>query len=159
MELVGDVEALKKDGGVGLGLVAVLIANDALKFAQPRPILIGHLRLVVDNFALFQCSPKCLIPHNDRIDNAIGVKLVLVLLEDAELTRANDGALLGVDLASEHVHERGLTGAVGAGEAVAAASGERHRDVFKEQLGAVAHCDIRDRNHQYYFLMASVKGT
>ncbi len=34
VELVGDVEALEQDGGVGLGLVAVLFADDAFELAE-----------------------------------------------------------------------------------------------------------------------------
>ena len=34
VELVGDVEALQQDGGVGLGLVAVFIADDAFELAK-----------------------------------------------------------------------------------------------------------------------------
>jgi hypothetical protein len=59
--------------------------------------------------------------------------------------RADDGALLGVDLAGEDLHEGGFAGAVGAGEAVAAAGGERRDgDILEEELGAVAHGDIGD---------------
>ncbi len=34
VELVGDVEALEEDGGVGLGLVAVFVADDAFELAE-----------------------------------------------------------------------------------------------------------------------------
>ena len=37
VELVWDVEALEQDGGVGLGLVAVLVADDAFEFAEAEP--------------------------------------------------------------------------------------------------------------------------
>ncbi len=41
----------------------------------------------------------------------------------------------------------------GPGQAVAAAGGKGHRDVFEEQLRAVAHGHIGDRYHHYYFRM------
>ena len=48
VELVGDVEALQQDGGVGLGLVAVLFADDAFELAEAAAVFVGHLGLVVD---------------------------------------------------------------------------------------------------------------
>jgi hypothetical protein len=68
----------------------------------------------------------------------------LVLFEDADFFGADDGALLGVDLAGEDLHEGGFAGAVGAGEAVATAGGEGNGDVLEEKLRAIAHCDIGD---------------
>ncbi len=109
------------------------------------------------HFALFERGPEGVVAHDDGVDDAVGVELVLVLLEDADLFGADDVALLGVDLAGEDLHEGGFAGAVGAGEAVAAASGEGDGDILEEELRAVAHGDIGDRNHQYYFLTICAK--
>ena len=147
VELVGDVEALQEDGGVGLGFVAVFVADDAFEFAEAGAVFVGHLGLGVDDLALFEGGPEGLVAHDDGVDDAVGVELVLVLLEDADLFWANDGALLGVDLAGEHLHEGGFAGAVGAGEAVAAAGGKGDGDILEEELRAVAHGDIGDRDH------------
>ena len=159
VEFVGDVEALEQDGGVGVGLVAVLFADDALELAEADAVLVGHLGLGVDDLALLERGPEALVAHDDGVDDAEGVELVLVLLEDAELFGADDGALLGVQLAGEDLHEGGLAGAVGAGEAVAAAAVEGDGDVLEEQLRAVAHGDIRDRDHLLYFRMIRGQGS
>ncbi len=150
---VGDVEALEEDGGVGFGLVAVLFADDAFELAEADAVLVGHLGLGVDDLALFERGPEGLVAHDDGVDDAEGVELVLVLLEDAELFGADYGALLGVELAGEDLHEGGFAGAVGAGEAVAAIAVEGDRDVLEEELRSVAHGDIGDRDHLLYFLM------
>ncbi len=99
MKLVGDVEALQKHRGVGFGLVAVLIADDAFKLTEAGAVFVGHLRLVIDDLALFEGGPEGFVAHDDGVDDAVGVELVLILLEDAEFLGAHDGALLGVDLA------------------------------------------------------------
>ena len=86
VELVGDVETLEQDGGVGFGFVAVFIADDAFELAEAGAVFVGHLGLVVDDLALFQGGPEGLVAHDDGVDDAVGVELVLVLLEDAELS-------------------------------------------------------------------------
>ncbi len=94
--------------------------------------------------ALFERRPEPLVAHDDGVDDAVRVEGVLVLFEDAEFLGADHSALLGIDLAGEDLHEGGLAGAVGPGEAIAASAGERYRDILKEQLCAVAHRDIGD---------------
>ena len=144
VQRVGDVEALQQDRRVGLGLVAVLFADDAFQLAQTAAVLVGHLGLVVDALALFQRGPERLVAHDDGVDDPVGVEGELVLREHADLLRPHDVALLRVDLAGEHLHEGGLARAVGAGEAIAPAAGEGDRDILEEQLRAVAHGDIGD---------------
>ena len=53
----------------------------------------------------------------------------------------------GVEFAGEDLHKRRFAGAVGAGEAVAAAGDEADADIFKEDLRAVAHGDVADAEH------------
>jgi len=45
-----------------------------------------------------------------------------------------------------------FAGAVGAGEAVAAAGDETDAYVFKEELGAVAHGDVAEADHGGFLL-------
>ena len=147
VEGFGNVEAVEEDGGVGLGGVAVFVADDAFELAEAHAVGVGHLGFLVDAVALFEGGPEGLVAHDDGVDDAIGVEGELVLAEDAELAGTDDGALLGVELAGEDLHEGGFAGAVGAGEAVAAAGDEADADVFKEDLGAVAHGDVADTEH------------
>ena len=65
---------------MGLGLVAVLFADDAFELAETDTVLVGHLRLGVDDLALLERGPEGLVAHDDGVDDAEGVELVLVLL-------------------------------------------------------------------------------
>ena len=147
VELFADVEAVEQDGGVGLGGVTVLVADDAFEFAEAHAVGIGHFGLFVDTVALFEGRPERLVAHDDGVNDAVAVKCKLVLAEYAELARADDVALLCVELAGEDLHEGGLARPVGAGEAVAAAGDEIDGDLVEEDLGAVAHGDIGDAEH------------
>ena len=142
-----DVEAVKQDGGVGLGGIAVFVADNAFEFAEAHAVLVGHLGLFVDAVALFKRGPQRRVAHDDGVDDAIVVKRELILAQDAELARAHDVALLRLQFAGKDLHECRLAGAVGAGEAVAAAGNEDDADVLEEHLGAVAHADIADTDH------------
>jgi hypothetical protein len=62
---------------------------------------VGDFGLLVDAVALFEGGPERLVAHDDGVDDAIGVEGELVLAQDAELARADDVALLGVELAGE----------------------------------------------------------
>ena len=95
VEFVGDVEALEEDGGVGFGFIAVFIADDAFELAEAGAVFVGHLGLVVDDFALFECGPEGFVAHDDGVDDAVGVELVLILLEDADFAGADDGCPSG----------------------------------------------------------------
>ena len=88
--------------------------------------------------------PQPLVAHDDGVDHAIGVEGELVLAQDAELARADDGALLRLEFAGEHLHESGLAGAVGAGQAVALARRKGGGDFVEQNFGAVAHGNIAD---------------
>jgi len=66
----------------------------------------------------------------------------LVLPEDAELFRPRDVALGWFELAGKDLHERGLAGAVGAGNGVAPAREKGGRDVLEQYSGAKPHRDV-----------------
>ncbi len=77
-----------------LGRVAVLVADDAFEFAEAHAVRVGQLGLLVDAVALFQGGPEGLVAHDDGVDDAIGVEGELVLAQNAQFARADDGALL-----------------------------------------------------------------
>ncbi len=54
VELVGNVEPLQQHGGIALGAVAVLVADDALEFAEAHAVRVGHVGLGVEDFALLE---------------------------------------------------------------------------------------------------------
>ena len=147
VELVRNVKTLEQHGSVGLGLVAVFIADGAFEFAETGPVFVGHFGLVVDHFALFKGGPESFVAHDHGIDDAVGVKRILILGEDTDLLGADNSAFLWVDLAGEHLHEGRFAGTVGASEAVAAARGEGDGHVFEQELRAVSHGYVGSRNH------------
>ena len=84
-------------------------------------ISVSNVTMRYGSKLLFEGCPEGSVAHDDGIDDAVGVEFVLILLEDADFFRADDCALLGVDLPGEDLHEGGFAGSVGTGEAVAAA--------------------------------------
>ena len=89
-----NVEAVEEDGGVGFGGVAVFVADDAFELAQAHAVGVGQFGLLVDAVALFKGGPEGLVAHDDGVDDAVGVEGELVLAQDAEFARADDGAFL-----------------------------------------------------------------
>ena len=141
VQLVRDVEALKQDRGVAFGRVAVLFADDALELAEAHAGFVRHLGLRVQLVALGQRVPQPAVAHDDRVDDAKAVERVLILAQHAELARPDDGALLGIELAGQQLHEGRLAGAVGTRQAVAPACRKGGGDVLEECLRAVPHSD------------------
>ena len=146
---LGDIEAVQQNGGVALGRVAVLVADNAFELAQAHAVFIGHLGFLVDAVALFKRGPQRLVAHDDGVDDAISIEGELILAQHAELARAHHRALLRFEFAGENLHEGGLAGAIGSGQPVAAAGREGGADIFEEHLRAVAHGDIADADHLF----------
>ena len=142
--LVGNIEALQQNRGVGFGGVAVFLADNAFQFAEFHAVRIGHLVLGIDDFAFFQSGPQAPVAHDDRVDHAILVEGKLILAQNAELPRADDGSLLRLKFAGQKLHEGGLAGAVGAGEAVALPRNKAGGNFVEQNFGAVAHGHIAD---------------
>ena len=95
VEFVGNVETLEKDGRVGLSAVYPS-SSPTMPSSSPRlhAVFIGHVRLGVDVFALFQRGPEALVAHDDGVNDAVRIESELVLAKDAELARTDDGSLL-----------------------------------------------------------------
>ena len=134
-----------------LGGVAALFADDAFEFAEAHAVFVGQLvvGLGVEDVALRERLPQRRVAHDHGIDDAELIEGELILAQDAEFLGPGDGALGRLDLAGEDLHERGLAGAVGAGDGVAAARQERAGDVFEQNSGAEAHGDVVDGEQSY----------
>ena len=144
VQFFGNIQAIEQDGGVALGGVAILFADDAFEFAELHAIFVGQIMFFVDGIALLHGGPEAFVAHDDGVDGGVGVEGVLVLAEDAEFAGPDDGAFLRIDLAAEQLHESGFARAVGAGESVAFAGGERGGDFVEQNFSAVAHGNITD---------------
>src|SRR5215467_4158566 len=105
------------------------------------------MRLGVEDFALLQRVPQTAIAHNDGVDDAVFVEGKLILAQNAEFLGARHGALGGIDLAREDLHESGLTGAVGAGDGVAPSGEKGGGDVLEEDSRTEAHSDVVYAEH------------
>src|SRR5712664_765413 len=144
-----DAEAVEQNAGVGFAGVAALFADDAFEFAEAHTVGIGELlmRLGIERIAFLQGVPKDFVAHYDGVDYAKLVKGELILAKDTHLFGRGDGALGGFEFAGENLHECGLTGAVGAGDGVAAAGHKGASDVLKKDARAEAHGDVIGREH------------
>ena len=146
--LVGDVESLEQDRRVALRRVAVLLPDDALELAEPDAILVREVGLLVERIAFLKRGPQPCIPHDHCVDDAERLERELVLADQSDLLRPDDGALLGIEVARQDLHERGLAGAVRPRQPVAPARRERDGHVLEEHLRAEAHGHVGDGNHR-----------
>jgi hypothetical protein len=144
VQFVGNVQALQQDRGIALGGVAIFFAYDAFQFAELHAICIGHVVPGIDSVSFLHGGPEPLVAHDDSVDHTEGIEGELVLTQNAQLPWAHHRSFLGVEFAAEQLHERGLPGPVGAGQAIALARRKRRGDFFKQYFGAVAHGHIAD---------------
>src|ERR1700730_221597 len=149
MQWVGNIEAFEQDGRVTFRGIAVFLADDAFQLAQLHAIRIGHLRLGINPVALLHRRPQTLVAHDDGIEHAIAVKCKLVLAQHTQLFRADDSALLRLELAGQQIHEGGLACAVRSRKAVALPRREAGGYLVKQNFGAVAHGHVTYRNHSF----------
>ena len=144
---VGDVEAGEQDGGVALGRVPVVLADDAFELAEAHAVVVGQRRLGVEPIALLERRPQHGVAHDHRVDDAVRVEGELILAQDAEPRRPADAALLRLQVARQQLHEGRLAGAVRPGQAVAPARRKGRRHLVEEHLRPVPHGHARDRYH------------
>ena len=126
-------------------VVATFFADDAFEFTEAHAVGVGEfvVGLGVKGVAFLQRLPECGVAHDDGVDDAKFVEGELILAEDAEALGAGDRALGGLELAGEDLHQRGLAGAVGAGNRVAAArheGGGRRPRTGSGDRSAWRHC-------------------
>src|SRR5277367_679627 len=101
----------------------------------------------VQTIALLQRFPERGVAHDDGVENTEGIERELVLAQDSDFLGAGYGALGWFHFTAQDLHESGFSGAVGAGDGVAASGLERCGYVLKKNTRAEAHRDIVDRNH------------
>ncbi len=142
-------ETVEKNAGIRFGCVAAFFADDAFKLTETHAVRVGEslVGLGVERVAFPQGVPEEFVAHDDGIDYAKVVEGELILAQDAHFLGRGDGAFGGLEFAGENLHECGLTGAVGAGDGVAAAGHEGAGDVLEEDARAEAHGDVIDREH------------
>ena len=104
--------------------------------------------LRVEGIALCQCVPEPLVSHDDRVDHAVLVERVVILAQHAELRRTDHRAALRLEVARQQLHERGLAGAVRAGQPVSPPWCKGRRDVLEQDLRTVAHGHTIDSDHE-----------
>ncbi len=139
-----DTEAIEKNCSVGFGSVSVLFADDSFEFAETHAVLVGEfvVRFGVEGFAFLQRFPKPRVAHDDGVDHAIFVKRELVLAQNAEFFRPRDVTFGRFELAREDFHERGLAGAIRAGNGVAASGEKSTGNVLEQYSSAEPHSDV-----------------
>ena len=144
VQRIRNVEALEEHGGVAFRRVAVLFADDALELAETHAVLVRHLGLLVQRVAFGQRAPQPMVAHDHGVDDAVAVEGELILTEDAELLRPDDGAALRLGFAGEQLHERRLAGAIRPGQTVSPVRRKRRRHIVEENLRPEPHGDSTD---------------
>ncbi len=142
-----DAEAVEQRGRLRFGGITVFLGNDAFQLAEARAVLVGQIRLGEQALLLLHGFPEDRVAHQDRVDDALVLESVLVLLEHREALGPRDGAGVRLELAGEDLHEGGFARAVGAGETVAAAGRERGGHVLEQLLAGKCLGDVLNLNH------------
>ena len=142
------IQAVEQDAGVGLGGVAILIADDRFELGETHSVVVRQfvVRLRVQRVALLQRLPERRVSHDYRIDHAEFVERELILPQNAQFFRPRDRPLRRLELPGHDFHERGFSRAVGPGDGVAPAVKKCAGDVFEENSFAEAHRDVIERN-------------
>ena len=142
----GDVELVQKRFRLALRLPAAELGKLALELRRPDAVLFGELGVRVERVLFVHHFDEALVPQHDRAQHRLEIVLVLILRKDghALVLAQSHFALVGLDLAREHLQKGGLARAVGADDAVAVAAREFEVDVLEQLLAAVLQADARD---------------
>ncbi len=139
-----------EDGaGARFGVVTAVFGEHALEFRRPHVILVGGVGIGVDAIALLHRRPQLRMAAHDHVEHALILVAELVLIQLAEphpdLQHHVAGACL--EIAAQHLHERGLARTVRADQAVTIAVAELDRHLLEERLGAELNGDIGCGKH------------
>src|SRR2546423_214361 len=148
VQRVWNVEALQQNGGIALGGVAVLFADDPLELAESHPVFVRHVARRVQPVTFFERIPEASIAHDDYVNYPKTIERKLILTKDADFLRTRDLAALRRKLASEQLHEGRFAGAVRAREAITTTGGKGRGDVLEENLRPVPHGDVLNCDHE-----------
>ena len=86
---------------------------------------------------------------HDHVEHALVLvaELVLIQLAEPHARLQHDVAGARLEIAAQHLHERGFARAVRADQAIAVAVGEFDRDLLEERLGAELNGDVGSGEH------------
>ena len=148
-QVLADAQAAEQHPGLGLGLVAVQLAELDLQVAAADAVRLGQLGLGVEQLAFAAQVVEPLVPADNRVEHGLLVVDELVLLEHGDALPRADGhlALIRFLLAGEDAEKGRLAGAVGADQAVAVAMGELDVDVLEDDALAVGQGDVGRLEH------------
>ena len=135
--------------GPGLGIVAAVFGEHPFEFGGLHVVVVGGIGIGVDAVALLHRRPQLRVAAHDHVEHALILVAELILIQFAEPHSGlqHDIAGAGLEIASQHLHERGFAGTVGADEPVAIAVGELDRDLLEERLGAELNGDVGGGKH------------
>ena len=135
--------------GVCLCLPAVQFGKLRLQLRCQDAVLFGEVLLGVEGVLLLHDIVEPLVAHDDRVQHRVLVVLEVVLLQNAHPLILGDHHLAGgrLQIPGEDPQEGGLSGAVGADDAVAVAGNELQLHVLEQGLAAEVHAYIVDCDH------------
>ena len=144
VQRVFDAEAVEQDGGVGLGGVAALFADDAFEFAEAHAVFVGQLvvGLGVERVALCRAFQSGALPMITVSITRNSSKANWSWRRTPSFLGRVTEPLVGSISPVQDLHQSGLAGAVRTGDGIAAPRQERAGDVFEQSSGAEAHGDV-----------------
>ena len=147
--VLGQSQALDQAAHVTLRLPAVHVGKLRLQFAGLHTVGVGEVLLGVEGVLLLHDIVEPLVAHDDRVQHRVLVVLEVVLLQNAHPLILGDHHLAGgrLQIPGEDPQEGGLSGAVGADDAVAVAGGELQVHVLEQGLSAEIETDVIDCDH------------
>ena len=132
VQLVRNVQTLQQNCSVGLGRVAVFLADNAFQFAQSHPVFIGELGLLVEVSRSCRAAHSRLLPMMTVSITRNASNANWSWLSTPNFLRADDGALLRFQLSGQQLHESGLAGPVGTGKSIALPGSKRGGHIFEQ---------------------------
>ena len=149
LKVEADAQTRENRFRVALGAPAVQLGELALQLAGALAVRVGEILFGVKLVLFLHNLIEALVPHDDRLQHFIAVKLKVILAQDGHaLAGGDDHFTRGrLQLAGEHLQESRFARSVCADDAVAVTGGEFNVDVLKERLSAVRKGNILGCDH------------
>ena len=147
---LGDPGIGQDSAGTRLGVVPAVLRELALQLRGAHVVVVGCLRIGVDEIALLHRRPHLGVTLHHDVENALVfvAELVLVQLAEPHPSLQHHLARRRLEVAAEYFHQGRLAGTVGADQPVTVAVRELDGDLLEQRLTAELDCDVGGREHR-----------